>query len=176
LGVAPLLEDVDLYEKNRKFPLVYDSSTDPEVVREMELMEKENVNASGMETDGSDAESDADNDGSSIRLGIRRRCTSIPSQSMVSFKLIVFQVHAVAVHILRSEIRRKKARALICRKVKRQYRHLVFIRSMKVRWNTMHAELERAKLLQPAFNAFVTEMPDSLRGKARTTAKRKKNV
>ncbi|KAJ7883890.1 hypothetical protein B0H14DRAFT_2564660 [Mycena olivaceomarginata] len=67
------------------------------------------------------------------------------------------QVHAVAVHILRPEVRRKTARRLILRKANKKYRHLVFIRSMKVRWNTTLAELERAQLLQPAFDAFVAQ-------------------
>ncbi|KAJ7803948.1 hypothetical protein B0H14DRAFT_2612893 [Mycena olivaceomarginata] len=41
------------------------------------------------------------------------------------------QVHAVAVHILRPEVRRKTARRLIRRKANKKYRHLVFIRRMK---------------------------------------------
>jgi hypothetical protein len=90
------------------------------------------------------------------------------------------QVHAVAVHILRPEVRRKTARRLILRKANKKYRHLVFIRSMKVRWNTTLAELARAQLLQPvrgslfviiythssqAFDAFVSKLPNGLNGK-----------
>ncbi|KAJ7508169.1 hypothetical protein B0H11DRAFT_1902484 [Mycena galericulata] len=70
----------------------------------------------------------------------------------------VDKVHSVAVHILRSEIRRKKARRLIRRKVSKEYRHLVFIRSMK------------------AFDSFVSELPTGLTGKAKRVAQaRKKN-
>ncbi|KAJ7869546.1 hypothetical protein B0H14DRAFT_3440541 [Mycena olivaceomarginata] len=84
------------------------------------------------------------------------------------------QVHAVAVHILRPEVRRKTARRLILRKANKKYRHLVFIRSMKVRWNTTLAELERAQLLQPAFDAFVSKLPNGLNGKPKQVAQARK--
>lgn len=60
-----------------------------------------------------------------------------------------FQIHASVVHILRSEIRRKKARVLIHKQADKEYRHLVFMRSMVIRWNTMYAEMRRARNLSP---------------------------
>ncbi|KAJ7673606.1 hypothetical protein B0H17DRAFT_168823 [Mycena rosella] len=54
---------------------------------------------------------------------------------------------------------------LIRRKVAKLHRHLTFVRSMKVRWNTMCAELERAKLLRPAFDAYVDDLTKNLTGK-----------
>ncbi|KAF8189167.1 hypothetical protein K438DRAFT_1493839, partial [Mycena galopus ATCC 62051] len=45
---------------------------------------------------------------------------------------------------------------------------------MKVRWNTTLAELERAQLLQPAFNVFVSELPNGLTGKAKRVAQARK--
>ncbi|KAJ7764094.1 hypothetical protein DFH07DRAFT_770501 [Mycena maculata] len=53
-----------------------------------------------------------------------------------------------------NEVRRKKARQLIRPKVSREDRHLVLIRSMKVRWNTTLAVLERAQVLHQAFDVF----------------------
>ncbi|KAJ7924535.1 hypothetical protein B0H13DRAFT_1601577 [Mycena leptocephala] len=45
---------------------------------------------------------------------------------------------------------------------------------MKVRWNTTLAELERAQLLQPAFDAFVSELPNGLTEKAKKVAQARK--
>ncbi|KAJ7913778.1 hypothetical protein B0H13DRAFT_465884 [Mycena leptocephala] len=45
----------------------------------------------------------------------------------------VDKIHASVVHILQSEIRRKKARVLIHKLVDKEYRHLVFVRSMVIR-------------------------------------------
>ncbi|KAJ7324027.1 hypothetical protein DFH08DRAFT_1085349 [Mycena albidolilacea] len=41
LGMSLKVEEFDLYNETRKFPLVYDSTVDPVVVREMELMAAE---------------------------------------------------------------------------------------------------------------------------------------
>ncbi|KAJ7830499.1 hypothetical protein B0H14DRAFT_3143490 [Mycena olivaceomarginata] len=48
---------------------------------------------------------------------------------------------------VRSEIRCKKARVLICELADPEYRHLVFMQSMVIRWNTMYAEMRRARNL-----------------------------
>ncbi|KAF7348260.1 Reverse transcriptase-RNase H-integrase [Mycena sanguinolenta] len=162
LGMTPTLGTVDMYEESRKFPLVYDPNMDPAVMAEMELMAKE-TNEKGKGGDsGSDVEVvDVEGDVS----------TSDSSESEDEWvDEDAIEIHTVAVHILRSEIRRKKARRLIRSKVQRESRHLVFVRSMKVRWNTTLAELERAQLLQPAFDAYVSELPNDLTGKARTVA------
>ncbi|KAF8181032.1 hypothetical protein K438DRAFT_1976480 [Mycena galopus ATCC 62051] len=45
---------------------------------------------------------------------------------------------------------------------------------MKVRWNTTLAELERAQLLQLAFDVFVGELPNGLTGKAKKVAQARK--
>ncbi|KAJ7697274.1 hypothetical protein B0H14DRAFT_2418267 [Mycena olivaceomarginata] len=45
---------------------------------------------------------------------------------------------------------------------------------MKVRWNTTLAELERAQMLQPALDAFVSELPNGLIGKAKRVAQARK--
>ncbi|KAJ7117991.1 hypothetical protein C8R43DRAFT_901672 [Mycena crocata] len=45
---------------------------------------------------------------------------------------------------------------------------------MKVRWNTTLAELKRAKMLQPAFDAIVDKLPDGLTGKPRKVAQARK--
>ncbi|KAJ7449761.1 hypothetical protein B0H11DRAFT_2332104, partial [Mycena galericulata] len=45
---------------------------------------------------------------------------------------------------------------------------------MKVRWNTTLAELERAQLLQRAFDSFVSKLPTGLAGKAKRVAQARK--
>ncbi|KAJ6590812.1 hypothetical protein B0H10DRAFT_1628179, partial [Mycena sp. CBHHK59/15] len=45
---------------------------------------------------------------------------------------------------------------------------------MKVRWNTTLAELERAQLLQPAFDVFVSKLPNGLTGKAKRVMQARK--
>ncbi|KAJ7708447.1 hypothetical protein B0H16DRAFT_1345051 [Mycena metata] len=45
---------------------------------------------------------------------------------------------------------------------------------MKVRWNTTLAELERAQQLQSAFDAFVSDLPKGLTGKAKRVAQSRK--
>ncbi|KAK6988651.1 reverse transcriptase-RNase H-integrase [Favolaschia claudopus] len=80
------------------------------------------------------------------------------------------KIHESVVHILRSEIRRKKARVLTHKLVDEDYRHLVFVRSMVVRWNTIYAELNRARHLSPALDAFVADLARGLTGKPKTIA------
>ncbi|KAJ7733468.1 hypothetical protein B0H16DRAFT_1579534 [Mycena metata] len=86
----------------------------------------------------------------------------------------VDKIHETVVHILRSEIRRKKARVLIHKLADKEYRHLVFVRSMVIRWNTMYAEMRRARQLAPALDAFVADMPRGLTGKKKAAAVAKK--
>jgi hypothetical protein len=185
------VEDLDLYDETRKYPLAYDSTVDPVVVQEMELMAAEAKRETGKKASGdSDVGSDVEtaSEGSTSEdssdseyeeadegddewedvsdvpkavKGAKKKkakaskvftpVDKVYSVCVVMSTLIYcpLQIHCVAVHILRSEIRRKTARRLIRRKVNKKYRHLVFIRSMKVRWNTTLAELERAQLLQP---------------------------
>jgi hypothetical protein len=65
LGISPTLEEVDLYTEIGKFPLVYDASTDPTTIEEMDLMAKEttaevknkgSVDSESDVTDGEDVE------------------------------------------------------------------------------------------------------------------------
>ncbi|KAF7346736.1 Reverse transcriptase-RNase H-integrase [Mycena sanguinolenta] len=198
LGMSPKVEEVDLYNETRKYPLVYDPAKDPVVVQEMELMaaeaKKEAKNVSGdsdmgsdveevpVESEGSTSEDSSDSDEEQaddggewedVELATATRSARKNKKARKVFTP-VDKVHSVAVHILRSEIRQKAARWLIRRKVEKTSRHLVFVRSMKVRWNTILAELERAKLLQPAFDAFVNEMPNGLTGKVKRVAQARK--
>ncbi|KAJ7845745.1 hypothetical protein B0H14DRAFT_2584568 [Mycena olivaceomarginata] len=62
------------------------------------------------------------------------------------------QVHAVAVHILRPEVRRKTARRLIRRKANKKYRHLVFIRRMKAFDTFLVKALEVLRLVTLEFS------------------------
>ncbi|KAJ7910360.1 hypothetical protein B0H13DRAFT_2329481 [Mycena leptocephala] len=64
----------------------------------------------------------------------------------------------------------RKLRGIIWKFSPPQYRHLVLIRSMKIRWNTTCAELERAGYLALAFNEFVAKMAHGLNGQARRVA------
>ncbi|KZV76175.1 hypothetical protein PENSPDRAFT_558246, partial [Peniophora sp. CONT] len=41
---------------------------------------------------------------------------------------------------------------------------------MRVRWNSVQAELERAKLLRPAINAYLESLPNGLSGKKKAAA------
>lgn len=203
LGASPSSSEVDYYNEARKYPLVYDPQNDPEVVCEMNEMEKEislekaakkaanhvsdsdsdadfevvpgDVDASSSESDDSDSDEDEDEDcwaddpfalgpterkskgtakGKSKGKGkkAKRVFTVIdkvsPTVTFHVYNLLAFQIHAVAVYILRSEVRRKRARKLIRRKVSKKHRHLVFIRGIRIRWNTTLAEMERARLLR----------------------------
>ena len=71
--MSPALENVNMYNENCKFPLVYDSETDLIVIRKMELMAVEmetqkdvsadldmdsDVEIESMSDDSSDSESD----------------------------------------------------------------------------------------------------------------------
>ncbi|KAJ6491089.1 hypothetical protein C8R45DRAFT_928912 [Mycena sanguinolenta] len=190
------VEEVDLYNETRKYPLVYDSERDAVVVQETELMaaeaKKEVKGASGDSDVGSDGEDvpveskggtsddssdlddareDDDDEWGYVELAKIARAARKKTKTRKVFGP-VDNIHYVAVYILRSEIRRKAARRLIRRKFERKSHHLVFIRSMKIRWNTILAELERAKLLQPF--AFVNEMPNSLTGKVKRVAQARK--
>ncbi|KAF7378021.1 Reverse transcriptase-RNase H-integrase [Mycena sanguinolenta] len=82
----------------------------------------------------------------------------------------VDKIHASVVHILRSEIRRKKARILIYKLADQEFQHLVFMRSMVIRWNTMYAEMRRARSLSAPLDAFVADMARGLSGKAKAAA------
>jgi hypothetical protein len=59
------------------------------------------------------------------------------------------QLHAIVVDVLRSEVKRKKMRHLIRKLCIPKHRHLVPIRSMKIRWNTTYAEILRGIDLKP---------------------------
>ena len=99
------------------------------------------------------------------------------------------QLHAIVVDILQSEIKRKKIRRLIRKLCALKHRHLVPIRSMKIRWNTTYAEVLRALDLKPVFyqlsynlsltdvcgqalNQWIDSMDQSLSGKAKAATKR----
>ncbi|KAJ6492157.1 hypothetical protein C8R45DRAFT_1096186 [Mycena sanguinolenta] len=86
----------------------------------------------------------------------------------------VDKIHASVVHILRSEIRRKKARILIFRLADEDFCHLVFMRSMVIRWNTIYAEIRRARNLSAPLDRFVADMARGLSGKAKAAALAKK--
>jgi hypothetical protein len=60
-----------------------------------------------------------------------------------------FQLHAIVVDILASEVRRKRMRRLIRQLCDQKYKSLVPIRSMPIRWNTTLAEIERSIKLKP---------------------------
>ena len=62
---------------------------------------------------------------------------------------MVLQLHAIVVDVLRSEVKRKKMRHLIRKLCAPKHRHLVPIRSMKIRWNTTYAEILRGIDLKP---------------------------
>jgi hypothetical protein len=61
--MTPTIEEVDLYNETRKFPLAYDSTVDPVVVRETELMAEEAKNESRGKANG-DSDSDVEEVGS----------------------------------------------------------------------------------------------------------------
>jgi hypothetical protein len=184
----------DLYEDTRKYPLVYDPSSDPVVVAEMEEMERD-VKEGQLEKDVQDPDpsgsdlSDSDSDDEHEDLWVdeaegqtepeseadagpdveemtkngkgagkgKKAKKAKPEKAFTPVDKVrvsnleffryphYFQIHASVVHILRSEIRRKKARVLIHKLADEEYRHLVFMRSMVIRWNTMYAEMQRAR-------------------------------
>jgi hypothetical protein len=61
--MSPKVEDLDLHNETRKYPLVYDSTVDPVVVREMELMAVEAKSETGKKVSG---DSDV---GSNVEMG-----------------------------------------------------------------------------------------------------------
>ncbi|KAK7045126.1 reverse transcriptase-RNase H-integrase [Favolaschia claudopus] len=158
LGVAPRLREIDLYEKNRKFPLS---------VREMELMEKEAKNEGKTTSVDSDLDSDAENDGSSSECSSDTEAEESEweddddeddGRRPRGFSHPVDKVHSVAVSHSTIRDSTQRARLFIRKKVAKENRHLVFIRSMK------------------AFDAFVSELPNNLKGKPKAvaTARKKK--
>ncbi|KAJ7910361.1 hypothetical protein B0H13DRAFT_2272566 [Mycena leptocephala] len=177
-----------------KCPLVYDAEADPDVIAEMQVMkdEIEEVNAKAKESvamdsdveevsevedsDASESESEDDDDemwvdeddDDEVTLPLKSKPTAGKKKKNVK------KVHKVAVYALRSPIRRKKLRKFIRRKAEKQFRHLVLIRSMKIHWNTTFAELERARMLSPAFDAFVSGMTEGLFGQARKLAEKRR--
>ncbi|KAJ6628612.1 hypothetical protein B0H10DRAFT_2209517 [Mycena sp. CBHHK59/15] len=190
LGLAPPIAKTDLYESTRKFPLAYDPSQDPEVVEEMEQMERdiksgelekdiedvEDENQS--DSDLSDVESDADEslwveeeeETSEAEDVPKIKAKKVKKAKPTNVFTAVDKIHATVIHILSSEIRCKKARILIHKKCEKKYRHLVFVRSMVIRWNTMFVEMKHAHNLQPALDVFVSDMGRGLAGKAKAAA------
>ncbi|KAJ7349607.1 hypothetical protein DFH08DRAFT_935647 [Mycena albidolilacea] len=103
-------------EEHSIYPLVYDSTVDPVVVREMELMAVEAKSETGKkeEVDEGDDEWEDVSDVPKAVKGAKKK-----KEKALKVFTPVSKIHCVAVHILRSEIHKK------CR-------HLAFIRSMKV--------------------------------------------
>ncbi|KIM77778.1 hypothetical protein PILCRDRAFT_609148 [Piloderma croceum F 1598] len=66
----------------------------------------------------------------------------------------------------------KKIQRLIRKLCATKNRHLVPIHSMKIRWNTTHAEIMQGLDLKPALNQWVDLMDQGISGKAKTAAKR----
>ncbi|KAJ7797590.1 hypothetical protein B0H14DRAFT_2618814 [Mycena olivaceomarginata] len=126
LGMSLAVQDLDMYKE----------SPDPVVIVEMELMAQEETKLASYveergsdEDDSSDTESESDSDDEWVEVDDSRRKPpkgkgSKPKKPKKAFTP-VDKIHNVAIHILRSEIRRKRVRQLICRKVDKKYRHLV---------------------------------------------------
>ncbi|CAK5282937.1 unnamed protein product [Mycena citricolor] len=161
LCVAPEVED--LYDEIRSEPLFYDIEQDPVALEEQRVMEQETM--AGVDPDECDSEDE--------QIELEDESTSELESEEEWEDEENGTIHSAAVYILCSEIRRKKDRRFIRRKVQRKYRHLVFVRSMRVRWNTRLAELRRAYLLRAVFDYFVERMGDGFTGKALAAAQRK---
>ncbi|EUC60715.1 Zf(Bed)-4 protein, putative [Rhizoctonia solani AG-3 Rhs1AP] len=80
----------------------------------------------------------------------------------------VQKVHEIAVHITSSAKRRKRMRNII-RALKLEPRAV--IKSVRVRWNSILAEIRRALLLKPAFNQYVATLDEGKTGKQQTAAR-----
>ena len=65
---------------------------------------------------------------------------------------MALQLHVIVVDVLRSEVKRKKMRHLIQKLCPPKHRHLVPIRSMKIRWNTTYAEILHGIDLKPVYH------------------------
>jgi hypothetical protein len=108
------------------------------------------VGAEDWVDEGSDEESSA---GQSKRK--RKVLSSVDKVRKIQYIILLIltktrtQLHAVIVDILRSEVKRKKFRRLTRKLCAPKNRHLVPIRSMKIRWNTTFAEVLRGLELKP---------------------------
>lgn len=58
--MSPTVQDLDMYEESRKFPLVYDPAADPVVIAEMELMAQEATKLASRKNGAVDSETDSD--------------------------------------------------------------------------------------------------------------------
>ncbi|KAF8214478.1 hypothetical protein K438DRAFT_1749592 [Mycena galopus ATCC 62051] len=138
--MSPKVEDLDLYNETCKYPLVYDSTVDPVVVREVELMATEAKSETGKKVSGdSDVGSDVEtgSEGSTSEdssdseyevdegddewenvSDVPKAVKGAKKKKVKAPKVFtpVDKIHCVAVHILHSEIRRKTALQLIRRK------------------------------------------------------------
>ncbi|KAJ7714918.1 hypothetical protein B0H16DRAFT_1701898 [Mycena metata] len=166
LGMAPPPDVEDMYEQSpvAEMELMANEAKAEKEKKSAESGEDSDVEEVSGDDDASSSESDPDDDEEDWQDEDEDApdSPSVPKKRPAKKKKArkfftpVDKVHAVAVHILRSEVRRMKARRLIRRKVDKKSRHLVFIRSMK------------------AFDAFVNELPTGLRGKAAQVALNRK--
>ncbi|KAJ6601672.1 hypothetical protein B0H10DRAFT_2230379 [Mycena sp. CBHHK59/15] len=173
-------------------PKVLDSppNSDPEVVEEMKRMEQD-IKSGELEkhiedieeedqsdSDLSDIESNADESLWVEEEEETSEAEDVPKTKAKKVKkakpkkafTAVDKIHATVIHILRSEIRCKKAYILIHKNCEKKYQHLVFVCSMVIWWNTMFAEKKWAHNLQPALDVFVSDMGRGLVGKAKAAA------
>ncbi|KAJ3010273.1 hypothetical protein NUW54_g1148 [Trametes sanguinea] len=97
---------------------------------------------------------------------------------------IVDKLHTIVVGILHSEVRRARMHCLIQQLCDKDVRHLVPVRSMPTRWNTVFAEIERGLFLRPVhaatpsphvINAWVEQMDKGLTGRKKAAATQQKN-
>jgi hypothetical protein len=167
----------DYYTKARGFPITYSPDDDPEVVDEMRIAaaelkkggddsEDEIIAGSTEESSSEDSDDgavedwvDEDEEDPTISQAKRKRKIFLSVDKVraiirsllkiLSWTQTFPQLHAIVVDILRSEIKRKKIRCLIRKLCATKNRHPVPIRSMKIRWNTTHAEIVRGLDLKP---------------------------
>ncbi|KIJ07767.1 hypothetical protein PAXINDRAFT_158317 [Paxillus involutus ATCC 200175] len=161
----------DLFIEARAFPLAYDPKMDEAVLEEMTLMateSKSHESVDGSESSNNELEDDEDwgSDQEAQGQSGGMRCSKQLSA--------VAKLHAIVVDVLRSDIRRKKMRKLIRQLCDEKYSHMVLVGAMEVKWNTMYAEMDRGIKLKPAVNHWVDQLDNSLTGKKKAAATRKK--
>ncbi|GJF01034.1 hypothetical protein PsYK624_173400, partial [Phanerochaete sordida] len=87
---------------------------------------------------------------------------------------VVDKLHTICVDVLRSEKQRKRFCHLQRKYCKKDVQGLTLVRSMPIRWNTKHAEIERASKLKEAVIQWVDSLTHGLTGQKFTAAQRKK--
>lgn len=167
LGEAPDPEHEDLYIHARQFPLVYDPDRDPEVQAFMEEAAKHSElrkTSCNPTVDPYDSELDSSDDEDNTEILVQLQSTingdSVHQATARKKKklMIVQKIHEIIVYIMRSEQRRCILYGYIQTFCAEEYKKLVPIKSMEVRWNSTLFEIDRAIKLKPALMHFISRL------------------